>query len=235
MQEFAYSSENPHRMKPSSVGKETADELREKSSTRTSENAWDVQSPMYRVMMNRSFGLLRMAHDWNTFDGIQVVRYRPGEAYIVHSDTFPVVADPSHNWDPSTGGTNRYVTIFMYMNDVAEDEGGQTVFPYARDTVQPSDDAMHSAEKTTSIRSSALTKGKDLFGDSGRWEYKLTEQCYSSYSLRPRAMSAAMFYHQHPLTGSILPEAQHGACPVLGGEKWGANMWIWNGPRYWSR
>ena len=29
--------------------------------------------------------------------------------------------------------------------------------------------------------------------------------------------------------------SQHAGCPVLQGEKWAANLWVWNGPRhgYW--
>ena len=26
--------------------------------------------------------------------------------------------------------------------------------------------------------------------------------------------------------------SEHGACPVIEGQKWAANLWVWNGPRY---
>jgi len=33
-------------------------------------------------------------------------------------------------------------------------------------------------------------------------------------------------------TGSTDQSSMHGACPVLGGTKWAANLWVWNGRRY---
>lgn len=29
-----------------------------------------------------------------------------------------------------------------------------------------------------------------------------------------------------------LQSSEHGACPVIRGQKWAANLWVWNGPRY---
>ena len=40
-----------------------------------------------------------------------------------------------------------------------------------------------------------------------------------------------LFYSQGP-GGTLEDASEHGGCPVLRGEKWAANMWVWNGPRY---
>ena len=63
-------------------------------------------------------------------DGIQILRYFPGQAYISHTDWFALSQSSDHNWKASDGGSNRFATIFLYLNDV--DEGGQTVFPYLK-------------------------------------------------------------------------------------------------------
>ncbi|CAN0543384.1 unnamed protein product, partial [Ectocarpus sp. 12 AP-2014] len=31
---------------------------------------------------------------------------------------------------------------------------------------------------------------------------------------------------------TIVQSSEHGACPVIEGQKWAANLWVWNGPRY---
>jgi hypothetical protein len=43
--------------------------------------------------------------------------------------------------------------------------------------------------------------------------------------------SAVLFYNQLP-DGNVDKASKHGACPVLVGQKWAANLWVWNGPRY---
>jgi prolyl 4-hydroxylase len=62
-------------------------------------------------------------------EGIQVLRYQTGQAYIEHTDYFPISPKPDWNWDPARNGSNRFATVFLYLSDV--DLGGQTVFPKA--------------------------------------------------------------------------------------------------------
>merc|ERR1712012_1156906 len=68
----------------------------------------------------------------------------------------------------------------------------------------------------------------------GDWEIDLTRDCYSKLSVKPVRLGASLFYHQEPMTGRLLDEAQHGACPSVTGTKWGANLWIWNKKRHTS-
>mmetsp|Transcript_37768 Transcript_37768/g.111811 ORF Transcript_37768/g.111811 Transcript_37768/m.111811 type:complete len:341 (+) Transcript_37768:90-1112(+) len=53
-------------------------------------------------------------------EGLQILRYEPGEKYDPHHDYF------SHEEADAMGG-NRLVTGLMYLSDV--EEGGETVFP----------------------------------------------------------------------------------------------------------
>lgn len=53
-------------------------------------------------------------------EGLQILRYEPGEKYDSHHDYF------SHDAADDQGG-NRLLTGLMYLSDV--EEGGETVFP----------------------------------------------------------------------------------------------------------
>ena len=52
-------------------------------------------------------------------DGIQIIRYEKGQAYVAHHDYYPLRhAAKGHAWDPTKGGSNRFATIFLYLSDV---------------------------------------------------------------------------------------------------------------------
>jgi len=59
------------------------------------------------------------------------------------------------------------------------------------------------------------------------WEPGLVDQCYSRLAAAPKKGRAILFYSQHP-DGSLDNHAQHGGCPILDGQKWAANLWVWN-------
>ena len=59
----------------------------------------------------------------------------------------------------------------------------------------------------------------------------MVKDCYGKLAVRPRQGDAVLFYSQGP-GGTLEDDSEHGGCPVLQGEKWAANMWVWNGPRY---
>jgi hypothetical protein len=46
----------------------------------------------------------------------------------------------------------------------------------------------------------------------------------------PKRGDALLFYSQTPL-GKLDPQSYHGGCPVIKGEKWATNVWIWNRKR----
>lgn len=64
----------------------------------------------------------------------------------------------------------------------------------------------------------------------GSWEERMVAQCRTRLAVRPKAGRAVLFYSQHA-DGHQDFQSHHGACPVLSGEKWAANLWVWNTPR----
>jgi len=63
----------------------------------------------------------------------------------------------------------------------------------------------------------------------GSWEHDLSKLCFSETAAYPKAGEAIIFYGQF---ASGLPDedALHAGCPVIEGEKWAANLWVWNKP-----
>ena len=61
----------------------------------------------------------------SNFEHTQVVRYEPGQYYKLHLDQFDEM-----NHQP---GGPRVFTLLIYLNDVEDGAGGETVFKYAGD------------------------------------------------------------------------------------------------------
>jgi prolyl 4-hydroxylase len=100
----------------------------------------------------------------------------------------------------------------MYISDV--EEGGNTVFP---EVPSPNPTEPHDYEL-------------EMF-DEGSLEYKLLFKCHNRLSVEPQQGTAALFYSITP-DGRVDKRSLHGACPVIKGVKWGANIWIWNRQRF---
>jgi len=92
---------------------------------------------------------------------------------------------------------NRYVTVFFYLTDV--EEGGETGFPMAGPT-------------------GLKEMSKEGLSD-----------CRSGVQVKPQRGRVAVFYNLHPVSqfeNTRDERAWHLGCPVVSGEKWGANFWI---------
>ena len=230
---FSTADENQYKMRPSTGGTHKAwnqggSEAR--LTTRTSENAFDMQTRNAFNIKQRAFRLLRLGgYKEEMADGIQILRYELGQAYVAHHDYFPEHQSNDHNWDPSLGGSNRLATIFLYLSDV--DVGGQTVFPLINKLT--SDTSHELVERLGDAPTKEMLQ--QFVSDAGlsenSWEDKLIDKCYSQFAVPPRRGDAILFYSQKP-DGKLDRNSLHGACPVLKGTKWGANLWVWNACRY---
>jgi len=232
---------NPRSLRPSAVattkGHEVADGV--VSHHRTSQFAMvdggyatdgagdDVTGRVQR----RAFRLLRVPYNLDLDGNVQVLRYQPRQAYHAHHDWFGIGTDGAHNRDPAAGGTNRLASVLVYLSNVTE--GGQTVFPQAGSplaTEAGRDMATDTARAVLQPPGEVPTVASELFGE-GSWEASMVRDCYSKLAVRPRQGDAVLFYNQGP-GGTLEGDSEHGGCPVLQGEKWAANIWVWNGPIY---
>ena len=226
---------NPYKMAPSTGGTHKAwnqGGADARLTTRTSENAFDITTENSRKVKQRAFRLLRMGgYRENLADGIQILRYQIGQAYVAHHDYFPVHQSDDHLWDPFQGGSNRFATVFLYLSDVEQGYGGQTVFPNSdRLTADKSEELVKRLGEPPSMEEQKQYI-KDAGIAEGSWEEKLTLSCFAKFAVPPRRGDAILFYSQRP-DGQLDRNSLHGACPVLKGTKWGANLWVWNACRY---
>ena len=161
-------------------------------------------------------------------DGLQVLRYNVSTAYISHMDWIDDDHhQQEHNYDSAGVGTNRFATVYLYLSDLPEGTGGETAFTEAWPPNQPINERMSLKDALSHIREE--TNVNDIL-ERGSWQEKLVAQCRTKLAVRPAHAKAILFYSQHP-DGEPDNSSVHGACPVLAGTKWGANLWVWNGPR----
>jgi len=239
--EWSTNPKNPYGMAPSTAGTEKAWNQGgrvSKSTSRTSMNAFDITTQNSVNIKERAMHLLRLPkYEEPMLDGIQILRYTPGQAYIVHGDYFETYQSQDHNWDPTKGGSNRFATVFLYLNDVEIGGGGQTVFgkvpaSQTKQLFNSTRDRMmeYQSQYPTDEEIKEMVKAGEI--PEGSWEVPLLNQCYKeSFSIPPRKGDAILFYSQTP-TGHLDVFSQHGACPVVKGIKWAANIWVWNACRW---
>jgi|UPI0004B68B35 prolyl 4-hydroxylase len=177
------------------------------SNTRNSKNAWDTRSKESMRIQKRAFNLSRIGFDPTITDAIQIVRYKQNELFNLHTDYF---REGYANLDTAKPeGTNRLVTLFIYLNDV--ESGGHTVFPHSKHH-----------------------KMGDMYVEKSDHKYTDMPACANKevLSIKPKRGQAILFYNQ--LHNGVLDiNSEHGGCPLLqeGATKWGANLWIWSNRR----
>lgn len=169
------------KLKESTVGNKDGGGQR-KSETRTSLNAWVGRhtSDPIETLYRRAADLLqldeKLLNSQNNAEEMQVVHYVNGQKYDSH-----------HDWGVSGYPESRYITMLMYLTDMAHpNAGGETAFP----------------------------KGADGKG----------------FKVHPGRGSAVLFYNLLE-DGNGDDLALHAALPVIDGEKYLANWWVWDPKR----
>ncbi|QNK57391.1 2OG-Fe(II) oxygenase [Paenibacillus sp. PAMC21692] len=109
------------RLKKSKLANKEVSQIRTSSGMFFDEN----ESPLITIIENRISSLMHVpiVHA----EGLQVLKYEPGQEFKEHYDFFGSNNPSSHN--------NRMSTLIIYLNDV--EEGGETIFPSLEITVKP--------------------------------------------------------------------------------------------------
>mmetsp|Transcript_17929 Transcript_17929/g.41347 ORF Transcript_17929/g.41347 Transcript_17929/m.41347 type:complete len:640 (-) Transcript_17929:74-1993(-) len=213
-----------HRIKRSTTG------ASEKSvnSKRTSESGFDTSGKTAIKIKKRCFNALGFDEYLESHsDGLQILRYNVSKAYNSHLDWIEDRGGQlQHDYESSGTGGNRFATILLYMTDLDENEGGETVFPHGIPSNIPEEERITKHEAREQLRNSE--QGAIL--KKGSWEEDLLATCRSKLAVRPHSSRAVLFYSQHP-NGDVDRSSLHGACPVLSNQKFAANLWVWNTPR----
>ena len=199
----------------SGVGYGNEDDDDEYSNVRTSETVFDDGEPLAIKLKQRISQLIRMPYgeSGGAYDGLQILRYNVSTAYDLHEDYFTEEDNEDMNFNVSKGGTNRYLTVMLYLNDV--ESGGQTLFPRSPNR----SDTVGAPSRSTPMPELS----------NGTWEYNLTRQCEdpSKLSVKPVKGGALLFYSLDQYT-QLDPASIHAGCPVLSGKKYASNLWVWS-------
>lgn len=215
-----------HRMKRSSTGASGYNV----NSQRTSENGFDTHGTQARAVKHRCMSVLGFDEYEESFtDGLQVLRYNKTTAYVPHLDWIDDYNKLNeHDFDSEHLGTNRFATILLYMTDLNEGDGGETVFSKGWPPDLPVEERMKFEDAKMALRASG-----DVVGilEEDSWQEHMVARCRSRLAIRPHSSRAVLFYSQNP-DGTPDHTSLHGGCPVItDAPKWAANLWVWNGPR----
>jgi len=213
-----------HRIKRSTTG--ASDKA--VNSRRTSESGFDTAGKTAIKIKKRCFDALGFDEYLESHsDGLQILRYNVSKAYNSHLDWIEdTTGQLKHDYDSGGTGGNRFATILLYMTDLGENDGGETVFPHGVPFNIPEEERITKQEAREQLRKSE--QGNIL--KTGSWEEDLVATCRSKLAVRPHSSRAVLFYSQHP-NGEVDKSSLHGACPVLSNQKFAANLWVWNTPR----
>jgi len=196
---------------------------------RTSDNGFDTHGKTAQKVKRRCMSVLGFDEyiEGHT-DGLQILRYNTSKAYTTHMDYMVDKSGlASFNYESEFKGGNRFATILLYMTDLDEGEGGETVFSESWPPTLPESERKELSDALSELRSSNASQ----MLKKNSWEEKMVATCRSKFAVRPNSARAVLFYSQLP-SGKEDPMARHGGCPVLSEKpKWAANLWAWNTPR----
>ena len=105
-------------------------------------------------------------------------------------------------------GGNRFATILLYMTDIPENSGGQTVFSEVYDPQVPINEIVLKDQALAELRDLGAAAAAGI--KSGSWEEDMLAMCGSSkLTVTPSRGRAVLFYSQLP-NGEADPMSKHG-------------------------
>lgn len=142
-------TKDSHRMKRSTTGT-VGHHI---NNQRTSENGFDTHGTTSVAVKKRCMEILGYDEYIESHgDGLQILRYNLTTAYIPHMDYLDGGKHLKHDYDSARMGGNRYATILLYMTDLDEDAGGETVFTKGWPVGQAEEDHVpHSEVRSTHV------------------------------------------------------------------------------------
>lgn len=152
-------------------------------------------------LVRRSHLLAR--HPITYGEGVQVASYHPGDYYEFHHDSL-----------------SRRATVLLYLTDLAEGDGGETIFPLVRAPGVP-------ADAPAPLPPAVI--GRERSGLNFKIESMepMAPYCESDFYLkvRPEVGKAVLFYSYSP-NYALDEYAVHGACPIHRGHKAIFQRWM---------
>ena len=116
-------------------------------------------------------------------DGLQILRYNKTTAYTPHMDYLDDPKVGSFDYASAGTGGNRFATILLYMTDLGEHDGGETVFTEAWPPGVEETDRVPIFDAIKQLRES----GDATELKRGSWEETMAATCRSKLSVRPHA------------------------------------------------
>jgi hypothetical protein len=192
------------------------------NSQRTSENGFDTHGKEAQAVKHRCMDVLGFdVYEESLTDGLQVLRYNKTTAYIPHLDWIDDYQKrEEHDFDSGGRGSNRFATILLYMTDLEEGDGGETVFSEGWPSELAEEERVPFDKALAQLRESGDVEG---VLKEGSWEESMVARCRSRLAVRPHSSRAVLFYSQNP-DGSPDHNSLHGGCPVISGEKWAGEL-----------
>jgi prolyl 4-hydroxylase len=146
---------------------------------------------------------------------MQVVHYGPEQKYNSHCDWFNP-RRPKYLYDGKMAeGSNRFATILFYLS--SPEAGGETFFPRFR-----------APYLGLPPLGGARAGGPDSDADGENLDCRgLVPGSGLGLKVPAKAGSAILFYSMFA-NGTLDDNSVHGGCAVEAGEKWAANVWLWD-------
>ncbi len=213
----------PH-LRESTVGDNT-----QNANKRTSANAHLVEVqlnvPAVRRTLQRAAALLGIRGIRASDFEMQLVRYRPGGHYGLHTDSELNARKGSNSMAQQyqlRAGLERHVSMLLFLNDVEDGEGGETAFPAAQPLV------------AVDLPRGGVTAGRQLTTAETRRVREDRNQgvvnCSSvarqhGLAIAPRVGRLLVWYN-YDSDGALEQRSVHAGCDVGSGEKFVANIWL---------